>query len=413
MLAILENSLTKKNDQWIIVIVGFLLQITSLGFARFAYTVILPSMKDDLGFKHTQMGLLQTGIVTGYLVFAYLGGIFASKWSLVKTINFSVVITGLAMISLGLVSSFYLLLPLAFLVGAGSSGAYIPLVPLIVNWFSPKRRGLALGFVFSGAGVGIILVGYLVPFLLVRLGTLGWRGSWISLGGITVATALVSFFYLRERPRDMKKDSDAADYPQTSISIWRLLSWNHSVCSILVVYFLVGFGYIIYATFFVTYAMEEISVTKAEAGFMWSIFGVFSIVGCVLWGTISDFLGRKFTTIWDIMILSTSIFISVLWATRIGLYVSIVLFAFAFNGFITLIATMFGDQAGITMLAKVFGLSTLIHGLGQAIGVSLAGYLKDLTSTFQVPFLLSGGIIGFSLFIFILFYDRKKRTKVL
>jgi len=44
------------------------------GFGRFAYTVILPSMKSDLGFSHTQMGLLQTGIVTGYLLFAYLEG---------------------------------------------------------------------------------------------------------------------------------------------------------------------------------------------------------------------------------------------------------------------------------------------------------------------------------------------------
>ncbi len=43
---------------------------------------------------------------------------------------------------------------------------------------------------------------------------------------------------------------------------------------------------------------------------------------------------------------------------------------------------------------RIFGLSTLIHGLGQAVGVAIAGWLKDLTSTFVIPFFLSALIIG-------------------
>ena len=288
-----KSSSTQKNYRWIIFIVGFLLQITSLGFARFAYTVILPSMKSNLGFSHTRMGLLQTGIVTGYLLFAYLGGMFASRWNLVKVINLSVIICGLAMIGLGLVSSFPLLFLLALLVGAGSSGTYIPLVPLIIGWFSSKKSGLPLGLTFSGSGVGIILVGYLVPFLLARLGSLGWRGSWISLGGMTLMTALVSFFLLRERPGSVEKNLDAHDGHPTPISVWKLLIRNHSVCTILVVYFLIGFAYISYATFFVTYAVEEVSVTRTEAGLMWSVFGVFSVVGCFSWGRFRIFLEER------------------------------------------------------------------------------------------------------------------------
>jgi len=44
---------------------------------------------------------------------------------------------------------------------------------------------------------------------------------------------------------------------------------------ILLIYFLVGLAYIMFATFFVTYAVEEVSVRGAEAGFMWSMFGIF------------------------------------------------------------------------------------------------------------------------------------------
>jgi len=413
MSVVFKHSPIHKNYQWMIVLVGFLLQITSLGFARFAYTLILPAMKDDLQFSNTRMGILQTGIVTGYLFFAYLGGIFASRWSLIRVINLSVVMCGLAMIGLGLVSLFPLLFTLAFLVGAGSSGAYIPLVPLVIGWFSSKRSGLPLGLVFSGAGVGIIVVGYFVPFLLAQLSPWGWRVSWISLGGMTLVTALVSFFLLRERPKGVEENSELVDSHQTTTSIWRLLVRNRSVFTILVVYFLVGFAYIMYATFFVAYAVEEVLVTKTEAGLMWSAFGVFSVLGCFLWGTISDFFGRKWTTAWDILILSASIFVSVLWVCRAGLYVSVILFAFALNGFITLIAAMFGDHVEVTTVGEIFGFSTLIHGLGMATGASLAGYLKDLTSTFQVPFLVSGVTTGICLLIFVLFYEKGKKAMAL
>jgi len=58
---------------------------------------------------------------------------------------------------------------------------------------------------------------------------------------------------------------------------------------------------------------------------------------------------------WDLSILSASTFLSVFWATRIGLYVSVILFAFAFNGFITLIAAMFGDLVETARLGRSSG----------------------------------------------------------
>ena len=66
----------------VILVLGFLIQLTSLGFGRFAYTALLPSMKTDLGLSNTLMGFFQVGILTGYLLFAYLCSIFAKRWGL-------------------------------------------------------------------------------------------------------------------------------------------------------------------------------------------------------------------------------------------------------------------------------------------------------------------------------------------
>jgi hypothetical protein len=55
---------------------------------------------------------------------------------------------------------------------------------------------------------------------------------------------------------------------------------------------------------------------------------------------------------------------------------------------------LFGDYIPLAKMSSLFGISTLIHGLGQAVGVGIAGWLKDLTSTFAVPFFLSALIIA-------------------
>jgi MFS family permease len=357
-----------------ILILGFLIQLTSLGFGRFAYTALLPGMKTDLGLSNTHMGFFQVGILTGYLLFAYLCSIFSKQWGPSIVVTASCALAGLAMMALGFVSSFYLCLMLAFLMGAGAVGAYIPLVPLIIGWSSVRWSGGAIGFALSGTGVGLM----------------GWRYAWFILGAGTLLVALISFFLLKENPSavDVQTGQNTRDFTL------KILYRDPSLRAILMVYLLVGFGYIMYATFVVAYAVEEIGLSVKEAGLIWSVFGLFAVAGCFLWGMISDHLGRKSITIASLLLLSASILLSIFWKEKTGLLVSGALFAFTFNGLITLIAAMFGDYIPISKMGRIFGVSTLIHGAGQAAGVALAGYLKDLTATFVVPFLLSALIIG-------------------
>jgi len=375
---------------FVVLVLGFLIQLTSLGFGRFAYTVLLPSMKTNLGLSNTHMGFFQVGILAGYLIFACLCSIFSKRWGLSIVVAASCALTGLAMTALGLVSSFYLCLILAFLMGAGAVGAYIPMVPLIIGWSSVRWSGGAIGFALSGAGIGIIVVGYLAPFILNRFGLVGWRYAWFILGAGTLLVAAISFFLLKENPSaiDLQTGRNAGD------STLKTLCSDPSLRAILIVYLLVGFGYIIYATFIVAYAVEEIGLSVKEAGLIWSVFGLFAVAGCFFWGMVSDHLGRKSMAIISILLLFVSILLSILWKEKTGLLVSGALFAFTFNGLITMIASMFGDYIPLSTMGRIFGISTLIHGLGQAAGVAVAGYLKDLTATFVVPFLLSALVIG-------------------
>jgi len=381
---------SRKQTYYIVLALSFLIQLTALGFGRFAYTALLPSMKADLALTNTHMGFFQVGILSGYLLFAYLCSALTKRWGLSPVINASCALVGMSMAALGFASSFSLCLILAFLVGAGAAGAYIPQIPLIIGWSSIRRSGSAIGIIMSGCGVGIVIVGYAAPLILERAGAAGWRYSWFLFGALTLLVALAGVFLLKENDAP----AEAAPHPASRESALGLLLRDPSLRTILIVYLLVGFGYIIFATFVVAYAVEEIGMSVTEAGLLWSLFGIFSVLGCLFWGLVSDRLERRTVTVIDLALLCASILMAILWRQKAALFLSGALFAFTFNGAITLIASMFGDHIPVARMDRIFGISTLIHGLGQAAGVGTAGWLKDLSSTFTIPFLLSALVIG-------------------
>ena len=64
----------KIHYGWIVIFMGLIATVTAHGFGRMAYTLLLPAMKDGLGFDYTQLGLLGTANFIGYLSMALIGG---------------------------------------------------------------------------------------------------------------------------------------------------------------------------------------------------------------------------------------------------------------------------------------------------------------------------------------------------
>ncbi len=65
---------------WIIAVMSVVTVIGALGFARFGYTMILPSMKEGLRLSDAQAGDLATGNMIGYLALAITCGFLASRF---------------------------------------------------------------------------------------------------------------------------------------------------------------------------------------------------------------------------------------------------------------------------------------------------------------------------------------------
>ena len=395
------------NYGWVIVGVGVLVKMAGLGFGRFAYPMLIPSMRGSLGFNYIEMGLLSGAIMLGYLLFSLIGGMLATRFGPKRIVVASLLCGSISMFFISRLSEFFPLLFFAFAMGGGGAGAHISMTTLPMAWFEESKLGRALGVVTGGTGLGIIVTGLLLPYLLSNLGEEAWRQCWLLLAMITFTVSVMGFFLLKEKPSQMNLHSLEISEDMETI-VFPVRRDGLTIRTIFVMYFIFGFAYNIYATYFVAYMVEEIRLTEKTVGDIWAIFGWMCTGSGLIWGFISDRLGRRKALLWNNGMISLAVLLPLLLHQTPFLALSAFLFGLTFLGTVTIIAASVGDQV-VEKRASVYGLVTLIHGIGQFLGTTIGGYLKDLTGTFQLTFIVS--LIGFLVCSILVTLNGKKDEK--
>lgn len=406
---------------WIVVFMGMLTTIGAHGFGRMAYTLILPEMRAGLGITNLQAGLLGTGNFIGYLAFALIGGFLAARYGSRLVITFSLLLMGVTMLLTGVAQSFEFAFALRLLTGIGNGGAYVPAMALGSTWFAMKQRGFATGIVSGGIGVGTFISGLLVPIILITYAGRGWAYAWYYLGGLVLIIAAICAVFLRNRPADLGLEpvgagpEDAAPGPGagsggTGVKRPGSLQWSlvyrvKEVWHLGIVYFLYGFSYVIYMTFFNAFLMDEIGLTGAKASALWAMVGILSIFCGVLWGGISDLLGRKYGAALAYLVLACSYLIFAYFDSLPAIYLSAVLFGLSAWSIPTIMAAAAGDYVGPLLAPAGVGFITLFFGIGQAFGPALGGYIGDTWGTFTLAFAV-GALISLAGAVAALFLKR-------
>jgi MFS family permease len=394
----------KIHYGWVVVGVGVLVKMTGLGFGRFAYPMLLPDMRASLSFNYSEMGLLSGAIMLGYLLFSLIGGMLATRFGPKRIVIASLLSGALSMFFISRLSGFSSLLFFSFAMGAGAAGSHISITTLPMVWFEERRLGRAVGVVTGGTGLGIIVTGLLLPYLLVHLGKEAWRPCWLVLALITLSVAVLGSILLKEKPGSATSLTPRLDEEKRPLLFGRENA-ELTLKAIFIIYFIFGFSYNIYATYFVAYMIEEIRLTAKTAGDIWAIFGWMCTGSGLLWGYFSDRLGRRKALLWNNGIISLSVLLPLLLHQTFFMGFSAFLFGGTFLGTVTVVAASVGDRIG-EKRASVYGLVTLIHGIGQFLGTISGGYLKDVTGSFQLTLIVS--LTGFLLCLVLTAMNKKR-----
>ena len=248
------------------------------GLARFAYALMLPSMKDSLGWTFAQAGGMNSANAAGYLVGAFMANFVLMRWSPRSTFIASALITSASLIAMGGASQFWVLLAFRLVGGISSAVLFIAGGVLGAQLASVdrSRSGLLLAIYYGGVGIGVILSGICIPWLLASSLVNQWRWAWVLLGVLSLLPAI--FALLFRLPASVNPQPGKST---RAVGLFRL-------APALISYLLFGAGYIGYMTFVISTLRESGMGSWQFVSSFWVLLGLAIFVSSWVWAWLLD-----------------------------------------------------------------------------------------------------------------------------
>lgn len=388
----------RVQQSWLVLAAGTLAVFGALGLGRFGYSVVLPAMQSGLTLDNTQAGMLATVNLAGYLMLSAIGGALAARFGPRGVVTAGLLIAGAGMLLTGMSQSFLPAVAWRCLTGFGSGAANIAVMGMWATWFSARRRGLASGVAVTGSSFGLIFAGPLAPRIMTAYGSEGWRVCWFVFGGTTLLIGAITWLVIRNRPADPSVDlsSPYAGEPRPASGPppldWGRVYRSAAVWHLGLVYVAFGFSYIIYMTFFVKHLVSTGGYSRAAAGGLFMTMGWASLLCGVVWGHVSDRIGRRTTLVIVFLIHAVAFTLFAVWPQPAGFTLSALLFGVTAWSIPGIMAATCGDVCGPRLAPAALGFVTLFFGTGQALAPGVAGAIADAAGSFSPAFLLAAGV---------------------
>lgn len=403
MLAASEEQVMRNAGRffygWVVAIAAFVFMIAVWG-AYYSFGVYFKPVSGDFGWSRA----VTAGAFSTYMVLHGFIAIFAGRFTdkygprLVMTACALLLALGYGLMS-QISSLWQLYLFFGVIIGVGMSGAYVPPISAVARWFE-KDRGLMLGFVICGVGIGTVLFPPIATFIITAY---SWRVAYLLTGAAILVLGVSSAFFLKRAPRDMgllpygaaagkkiefgaKADIKAPFCPEFSTRealrttvFWQLF-FSYSLC--LVCLDMIMVHLVPHAT--------DIGITATIAALFLSLIGVGSIVGRILGGFISDRIGAKINIALWAIIQGLSVLSLLVIREPWMFYVFAAVFGLGYGGWVPAFPAIIGELFGMKAHGGIFGVILFAATIGGAAGSLIAGFIYDVTQSYASAFLTAG-----------------------
>ena len=242
-----------------------------LGIGRFAYSLVLPDMRDALGWSYSVAGFMNTINAAGYLAGALMASKLVNRLGLSAVVRWGTVAC-VASLALSAPSGQFAILSFArLLVGFGAALAFVAggALAATIAQSRPVKASFLLSLFYAGPGLGILVSGLVAPFLLQGFGPGSWWIVWLVLALLSMVMALPLLV------TRMHTNAGIGTVAPVQFGVWPALIY-------LVSYFMFGAGYIAYMTFMIAYVRDAGGSAPAQSAF-WCLIGFSAFASPWIW----------------------------------------------------------------------------------------------------------------------------------
>jgi predicted MFS family arabinose efflux permease len=355
------NRLATLRGGDVLVALGLALApVVALGFSRFAYALLLPPMRHDLGWSYTAAGGMNTANAIGYIAGSATAAWWATRLGIRRAFITTLAASAIVLVFTAATRDYGVLVALRATGGMATAVAFV-----VGSSLAARLRPGLLPVYFAGVGLGIVLSGILVPAALAGDPPAHWQLAWLLLG-VASLTALAPAWLAARTVPDQRQSSAAT----LRLSELRKLHFTF------LGYILFGAGYVSYMTFVIALLRGESLPDWVPTAF-WLVLGTASAAFIGPWGRLLQRTrgGNGQALIYGATLIGTlPILIHVGPATAL---LSAVVFGSAFMAGPAAVTAISRHvlqpgnwTAGIAVMTTAFA-------LGQAVGPIVSGLLSD------------------------------------
>lgn len=421
---------------WILVASSFITALVG-AINVYGFSLFIVPLTTEFGWTRTMLsGAISLARLEGGLL-GPLEGFLVDKFGPRRMMLLGIPVLGFGFIALGQLSVFvaftglesiaiFYVVYIVMISLGGALGTFTPATTAVANWFV-RRRGITLGLLSSGFGVGAMVA---TPILGQAIQTLGWRPAAVGAGLAVLIIGIPAALVIRHRPEQygMQPDGDppaeeeqplpAAVEPESHASSQRRhggdrksveqdFTIRQALATLSFWILAVTFSLRIMVSGAVALHLAplliDMGMTTAEAGGALSLLAGISIAGRLGFGWLGDRHDKKVVLIGGLATMVMGLLV-LAYATEFWhIVLFLLLYSPSYGGLASLMPTIRGEFFGRKSFATIGGAMGPITTLGTISGPVFAGYVFDTTGSYQIAMLVfaAGTVVALVLTFFL------------
>jgi OFA family oxalate/formate antiporter-like MFS transporter len=401
---------TAKTMNRNLVVVGAIMIQLALG-AIYAWSVYTKGLV-EAGWSKAQTQMVFSAGLALFAIVMVIAGRLMPKLGPRKLAMAGGIVLGLGYVLAGIFGAENFTTTFIFVGIVGGSGiglGYVVPIAVGMRWF-PDKKGLITGLAVAGFGFGATLWMALADKLGPLgggqlLGSLGISGTFIAFGIAYLVLVLIGSIWMAFPPDGWKPagwnppSSNSAKPAAGTVDFTsgQMLRTPQFYLILLTFAFGASAGLMSIGLMklWPMQALQENGVSKEVASAaatlaMAVFFALFNGLGRIIWGTISDRIGRKLSII--IMAATQGVFVFLfqfMAGNEYTLYLFAMLIGFNFGGNFALFPTITADTFGTKYVGQNYGWVFLAYAIGGIFGPIMGGKLGDM-GNFPMAFTICG-----------------------
>jgi sugar phosphate permease len=376
---------------------------------RVNLSVAAPLIKQEFGLSNTRLGVALAAFGYCYAIFQIICGYLGDRFGPRRMLAVSGILWALGTLVTGFATGLGGLVLARLLVGTGEGGTIPVATRAMSNWVPRARRGFAQGFTHSASRAAAALTPPLVVFMIPFV---GWRGSFVVMGVVSLVWVALWYGYFRDDPRDhagITREELAAlplyaDAARDADGRRQAVPWLPLLLRILpvtIVFFAHAWALWMYLSWLPSFFVAHFHIDLKHSAFYTSAVFLAAVIGNTAGGVLTDWLytrsGKLNAARRNVVILGfggSILFMSGVLFVQDQAIVALCLAAALF--FLELSAgPVFATPMDVApaYAGVATGFVSTAAGLAAVISPITFGYIVDSTGSYTAPFVVSIAVL--------------------